>query len=140
MAFLNISVKNKNGVLKQIDEQNYLGLSNCTRLELYSFMLALGYNAGYQSDFEGSKDSLVREEYVKDSNIKHAFAAVYFGEHPDKVEDVADTDKVYAITDKYVNTGFSVITQHLKDYSEHALAMKLLNEMDGIYEEIKDSL
>lgn len=140
MAFLNISVKNKNGILKQIDSQDYLGLGECSRLELYSFMVALGYNSGYASDFDGSKDSLVREEYVKDNNITHAFSALYFCENKEHVEDIASTDKVYPIADKYANTGFSVISDYMKEYSQHSLAMKLIQEMDEMYENIKEDL
>lgn len=140
MAFLNISTKNKSGVLRQIDNQNYLGLADCSRLELYSFMVALGYNAGYTTDFDGPKDSLVREEYVKSNNLNHAFSALYFEDHPDSVEDVANTDKVYSIADKYANTGFSVISDYMKENSPHSLTMKLFAEMDAMYEKYKDEL
>lgn len=142
MAFLNISLENKKDVLNQIDEQNYLGLgnSNCSRLDLYSFMLALGYNAGYAKDFDGPKDSLVREEYVKGNNITHAFSALYFCENKEHIEDIANTDKVYPLADKYANTGFSVISDYIKEYSQHSLAMKLMAEMDEMYENIKGEL
>jgi hypothetical protein len=140
MAFLNISVKNKNGILRKIDAECYLGLDDCTRLELYSFMVALGFASGYPSDFDGAKDSLVREEYTKNNNICYAFSALYFNEHKDKVEEIADTDKVFALADKYANTGFSVMSDYINEYSQNALAMKLLSEMDEMYEEYKDSL
>lgn len=140
MAFLNISVKNKNGILKQIDSQDYLGLEECSRLDLYSFMVALGYNCGYASEFDGPKDSLVREEYVKGNNITHAFSALYFCENKEHIEDIANTDKVYSLADKYANTGFSVISDYMKEYSQHALAMKLMAEMDEMYEKYKEEL
>lgn len=138
MAFLNISNKNKAGILKQIDSQNYLGLFDCSRLELYNFMVALGYRSGYATDFEGSKESFVRGEYV--NNIKHAFSALYFEQNPDSVEEVSDTDKVYSLADKYANTGFSVISDYMKECNEHTLTMKLMAEMDSMYEEIKSEL
>lgn len=140
MAFLNISVKNKNGILRKIDDERYFGLDECTRLDLYSFMVALGFVSGYPSDFDGAKDSLVREEYTKNSNICYAFSALYFNDNKDKVEEIADTDKVFALADKYANTGFSVITDYINEYSQNALAMKLLADMDSLYEEYKDSL
>lgn len=139
MAFLNISVKNKNGILKKIDEECYLGLDECTRLELYSFMVALGFANGYPSDFDGAKDSLVREEYTKNNNICYAFSAIFFNDNKDKVEEIADTEKVFALADKYANTGFSVISDYINEYSQNALAMKLLSEMDELYEQYKDS-
>lgn len=139
MAFLNISVKNKNNILRKIDEESYLGLDECTRLELLGFMVALGFVSGYPSDFDGAKDSLVREEYTKNNNICYAFSALYFYDNKEKVEEIADTDKVFALADKYANTGFSVISDYMKEYSPNALAMKLLADMDDMYEQYKDS-
>ena len=139
MAFLNISSKNKNGILKKIDDERFLGLDDCTRLELYSFMVALGFESGYPSDFDGAKESLVREEYTKNNNICYAFSALYFNDNKDKVEDIADTEKVFALADKYANTGFSVMSDYIKEFSQNALAMKLLADMDAMYEQYKDS-
>ena len=140
MAFLNISVKNKNGILRKIDEERYLGLDDCTRLELYSFMVALGFASGYPSDFDGAKDSLVREEYTKNNNICYAFSALYYNDNKDKVEEIADTEKVFALADKYANTGFSVMSDYINGYSQNALAMKLLSDMDNMYERYKGLL
>lgn len=140
MAFLNISVKNKNGILEKIDEDRYFGLDKCTRLELYSFMVALGFERGYASDFDGAKDSLIREEYTKNSNICHAFSALYYYDNKNKVEDIADKDKVFALADKYANTGFSVISDYIKKHSQNALAMKLMAEIDEMYNEYSTEL
>ncbi len=142
MAFLNISLKNKNGILRKIDEESYLCLDKdkCTRLELFSFMVALGFERGYQSDLEGKKESLVREEYTKNNNMCYAFSALYFNDNKEKVEEIADTDKVFALADKYANTGFSVISDYMNEYSPYSLAMKLLSDMDVMYEKYKDSL
>lgn len=140
MAFLNISVKNKNGILRKIDEERYLGLDKCSRLELFSFMVALGFECGYSSEFEGAKESLVREEYTKNNNLYYVFSALYFNDNKDKVEEIADTDRVFALSDKYANTGFSVISDYIGQHSSYALAMKLLKDMDNIYEKYKDSI
>jgi len=140
MAFLNISVKNKNGVLKQIDSENYLGLADCTRLELYSFMVALGFNRGYGSDFDGAKDSLVREEYVKNNNIYHAFSALYFCENKDNIEDIANTDKTFNTSDRYANTGFNVMEDYMKSYGQAGLTLKLMADMDIMYQKIMEDL
>ena len=140
MAFLNISAKNKNGILRKIDDESFLGLDECTRLELYSFMVALGFERGYPSDFDGAKESLVREEYTRNNNICYVFSALYFNDNKDKVEEIVDTDKVFALADKYANTGFSVMDDYINEYSQNALAMKLLADMDTMYEQYKDSL
>lgn len=138
MAFLNISSKNKNGILRKIDDEHFLGLDECTRLELYSFMVALGFDRGYPSDFDGARESLVREEYTKNNNICYAFSALYFNDNKDSVEEIADTDKVFALADKYANTGFSVMADYINEFSQNALAMKLLADMDAMFEQYKD--
>ncbi len=141
MAFLNISSKNKNGILQKLDDERYFCLhqSACSRLDLFSFMVALGFESGYASDFTGSQESLVREEYAKTNNICYAFSALYFNENKEKVEEIADKDKVFSLADKYANTGFSVMSDFMKDFSSHALAMKLLTDIDKMYDQYKDS-
>lgn len=51
----------------------------------------------------------------------------------------SDTDKVFALADKYANTGFSVMSDYINEYSQNTLAMKLLADMDNMYEQYKDS-
>lgn len=56
------------------------------------------------------------------------------------MEEIADVDKVFALADKYANTGFSVMSDYIKEHDAYALAMKLLANMDEMYEQYKDSL
>ena len=140
MAFLNISVKNRNSILNKIKEERYLGLDDCANLELFSFMVALGFENGYASDFDGAKVSFIREEYTANNNLCYAFSALFFNDNKEKVEEIADKDKVFALADKYANTGFSVISDYMNKYSSYTLAMKLLVDMDEIYEQFKDLL
>lgn len=134
MAFLNISTKNKKGVLSDIDRQNYfcLGNSSLARLGLYNFVLALGYNNGLPTDLDTPKESFVREEYI--NNNRYLYAAVYFSKHEQKcienIESLTDKDNIHILMDKYANTGFSVLADYMKDFGEKALAMKLIAEMD----------
>lgn len=141
MTFLNISSKNKNGILQKLDDDRYFGLNinNCSRLDLFSFMVALGFESGYPSEFDGSKESLVREEYAKTNNICYAFSALYFNDNKEKVEEITDRDRVFALADRYANTGFSVMSDYINEYSPYALAMKLIADMDNMYEKYKDS-
>lgn len=140
MAFLNISVKNKKGVLDTIDRQNYfkLGNSDCARLDLYSFLVALGNHRGYASELEGTKDSFVREEYVKGANIRFAYSAIYFDSFSNaqsEIEHITETDRIFPMMDKYANTGFQIISDYMQQHSEQALAYKLIAEMDTMYEQ-----
>lgn len=139
MAFLNISIKNKKGILDTIDRQNYfkLGNSDCARLDLYSFLVAMGYHRGYASELEGTKDSFVREEYVKNANIRFAYSALYFDSLPhaqSEVEHITETDKVFPLMDKYANTGFNILSDYMHMHADIALAYKLISEIDEMYE------
>ena len=142
MAFLYISNTNKKNILSRIDSENYfhLGLSpkGGNRLKMFTFMAALGYNQGYPSNLEGGKESFIREEYVRDASDRFKFAALYYAhtekEHNSELSNVTQADMVYPIIDKYANTGFSVISDYMKSYTEKELAYKLIGEIDEMYE------
>lgn len=136
MAFLNISTKNKKGVLADVDRQDYfrLGNVNSSRLTLYNFVFALGYNNGLPSDLDAPKESFIREEYVKDLPKRFTYSAAYFATHEkecmDDIEKLTNTDIVFPLIDKYANTGFSVLSDLMKKYDDLALALKLIGDMD----------
>ena len=136
MAFLNISNKNKKGVLADIDRQDYFRLSNSTssRLTLYNFAFALGFNNGLPSELDGPKESLIREEYVKDQPRRFMYSAAYFAAHEtdcmSNLEKITSSDNVFPLADKYANTGFSVLSDLMKRYDDKALALKLIADMD----------
>lgn len=143
MAFLNISIKNKRGILADIDRQNYFCLASPTsRLELYNFALALGINNGLPTEFDSQKESLIREEYV--GNTRFMYSSLYFTTHEQKclenIEDITNTDEIYKLMDKYANTGFSVLADYMKDISGPALAYKLIPEMDEMFEHFLQEL
>lgn len=139
MAFLNISTKNKKGVLADVDRQDYFRLSNSTttRLTLYNFAFALGYNNGLPSELDGPKESLIREEYVKEQPKRFLYSAAYFAAHEnecvDNLEKIASSDNVFHLADKFANTGFSVLSDLMNKYDDKALALKLIAEMDEMY-------
>lgn len=136
MAFLNISTKNKKGVLADIDRQDYFRLSNSSssRLTLYNFAVALGYNNGLPSELDGPKESLIREEYVKDQPKRFIYSAAYFAAHEtdcmNNLEKINSSDNVFPLADKYANTGFNVLSDYMKKYDDRALAIKLIADMD----------
>ncbi len=141
MAFLYISKNHKDGVLKNIDRQNYFGLGNSDldRIDLYTFAVALGYHRGLHTDLEGGKESFIREENVMRNNIRHAFTAIYFADHEtesrENVETLVDSNVTFSLSDSYANAGFSIIQEYMSQYDNHGLCMKLLSEIDKMYEE-----
>lgn len=142
MAFLYISNTNKRNILSKIDSENYfhLGLSpkGGNRLKMFTFMAALGYSQGYPSNLEGGKESFIREEYVREASDRFKFSALYYAhcetEHKSELGNVIQADVVYPIIDRYANTGFSVISDYMKKFTEKELAYKLIGEMDEMYD------
>lgn len=145
MAFLYISKKHKDGVLKNIDHHNYFGLGNSDldRIDLYTFAVALGYHRGLHTDLEGGKESFIREENVMRNNIRHAFTAIYFADHESKakenVETIVDSNITFPLSDSYANAGFSIIQDYMSQYDNHGLCMKLLSEIDKMNEEYQSN-
>jgi hypothetical protein len=145
MAFLNISKKVKNGILADIDRQNYFllgsGASGVNRINLYNFALALGYNQGFPTDLD-AKESFVREENVNHSNLRFMYSAVYFEAHEkkcvDNIENIINTDEIFSLMDKYANAGFSILSDYIKEHGDNALAFKLIAEMDEMNENLND--
>lgn len=141
MAFLYISKNHKEGVVKNIDRQNYFGLDNSSldRIDLYTFAVALGYHRGLHTDLEGGKESFIREENVMRNNIRHAFTAIYFADHEASIkaniEQLTDTNITFPLSDCYANTGFSILNDYMSQYDNHGLCMKLLAEIDQMNEE-----
>jgi len=145
MAFLSISNKVKKDVLKTLDRTDYFHLSNSntSRPDLYNFALALGYKRGYPSDFEDAKESLVREEYV--NNYRFLYSSLYYSEfinkgHKDQLDDLIYSDKTFPYADRYANTGFDIIKDWTSSEPEEVLVFKLIQEMDEMYQNIKDNL
>ena len=135
MAFLNISTKIKKETLKNLDRTDYFHLSNSgtSRLELYNFALALGYKRGYPSDLADAKESLIREEYV--NNSQFLYSSLYYSEfinkgHKDQLDDLIYTEKTFLLADRYANTGFDIIKDFINSESEQTLVFKLIQEMD----------
>ena len=50
-----------------------------------------------------------------------------------------DNNRFFSLADKYANTGFSVMADYINEYSQNALVMKLLADMDELFELYKDS-
>ena len=61
-------------------------------------------------------------------------------DNTDQIDDICNRDEVYALAEKYANTGFDI----LKDWNEHldeeTLFYKLIGWMDNFYQEIKDEV
>jgi hypothetical protein len=99
-------------------------------------VFALGYNNGLPSELDGPKESLIREEYVKDQPRRFLYSAAYFAAHETEcmgnLEKITSSDNVFPLADKFANTGFSVLSDLMKKYDDKALALKLIADMDDM--------
>jgi len=140
---LSISNKYKTELVPQLDASNYfqLSLSECSRRELFNFALALGYKRGYPSDMEKQTSFIRKESLVND---KYLYSSVFFKEvivgDLSKIDAIVDENAVFSITEKYVNTGFSVLKDCMKEMSDENLMYKLLSEIDEMYKDFEEDM
>ena len=135
---LNVDVKNNNELIPQLDNSDYFQLSNqnCSRKELFNFALALGYKRGYPTELE-KRVSLIRREVL--ANDKYLYMSVFFKESLEgdlnNIDKISDEGEVFSIVENYVNTGFSVLKDHMKDLKDEELMYLLIKEMDESYKD-----
>lgn len=141
---LNISSKYNSEIVPQLDVNNYFQLSKsggCSRRELFNFALALGYKRGYPSDLEKQTSFIRKESLVND---KYLYSSVFFKEviagDLSKIDEIVDENAVFSITEKYANTGFSVLKDYMKDMSDENLMYKLLSEIDDMYKDFEEDM
>lgn len=140
---LNVDVKYYTELIPQLDNSDYFRLSNqnCQRKELFNFALALGYKRGYPTELE-KRVSLIRREVL--ANDKYLYMSVFFKEFIEgelcNIDKITDEGEVFSIIENYVNTGFSVLKDYMKDYKDEDVAFMLIKEMDEIYKDFEDDL
>ena len=140
---LNISSKYKTELVPQLDVNNYfqLSLSECSRRELFNFALALGYKRGYPSDME-KQTSFIRKEAL--GNDRYLYSSVFYKEvianDLSKIDAIVDENAVFSVAEEYVNTGFSVLKDYMKEMSDENLMYKLLAEIDEIYKDFEEDM
>lgn len=140
-SVLNISKKNKDEIITKIDNNNFFCLSNqeCSRRDLFNFVLALGLAEGYPTELE-NKEGLIRNEKME--NDRHLYNAVYFteqlNEDSEKIEEILNDDKVFSLIEKYVETGFNKLRTVMKEDSENKFMQDLIKDMNGIYKDFQD--
>lgn len=145
MAFLNINKTQNKGVVKAIDQKNYMKLGKPTsRLDLFTFAVALGYRySSPETDVPlANKESFIRDEYI--GNERHMLSALYYQDYVKvgkaDIDKVIDSNLTFQVAEKYAEDGFQILESEMNQMSELAFTMKLLAEMDLMYDKIKDTL
>ena len=113
-----------------------------TRADLFSFAIAIAKMEDKEPTDIQTVNSFVRTEYL--GNYEALLSALYYEDNlkdnTDQIDDICNRDEVYALAEKYANTGFGI----LKDWNEHldeeTLFYKLIGWMDNLYQEIKDEV
>ena len=59
-------------------------------------------------------------------------------DNTDQIDDICNRDEVYALAEKYANTGFSILKDWNENLDEETLFYKLIGWMDNRYQEIKE--
>lgn len=143
MAQLIVSTSKKvwKELIPALDQKKFFLLcnANCTRRELFNFALALGINEGFPTELDGKND-LFRTERIE--NDRQLYSAVYFNEelegNSDRIEEILHDEKVYHCVEQYAETGFSRISDALRNKSEERFIEELIKEMNEIYMDFKE--
>ncbi len=135
--------------LKEVDAKNGKEWWNSRRLarvmgygKYWNFERAIAKMEGKEPTDIQTVNSFVRTEYL--GNYEALLSALYYEDklkdNTDQIDDICNRDEVYALVEKYANTGFGI----LKDWNEHldeeTLFYKLIGWMDNLYQEIKDEV
>lgn len=87
-------------------------------------------------------NSFVRTEYL--GNYEALLSALYYEDNlkdnTDQIDDICNRDEVYALAEKYANTGFGILKNWNEHLDEETLFYKLIGWMDNRYQEIKDEV
>lgn len=145
MAFLNIVKTQNKNIVKAIDIQDYMKLGKPTsRLDLFDFAVALAarYGAPDINNLITNKESFIRDEYI--GKERYMLASIYFDEHvkqnPQDIDSVIDDNVTFPVAEVYAEEGFNILKDFMQSKGEMLLTHELLQEMDIIYDRIKDSL
>lgn len=129
-------------IINQIDENNYLGLSNSeiSRLELFTFAMALGMDVDIKKDIS-KKESLIRASYLEGQDEEALLLSLFINNIDDKnnLEDCIKKDKIYDLAQKYANQGFDIINSMMCTKPDSIKVLEMIKDLDERYREIIDS-
>lgn len=141
---LNIAKAYDNGFIAEFEKTKYFQLhKNATeRTDLFVFAIAIAMMEAKAPSEIQSVNSFTRVSYIKD--YEALLSALYYEDklkdNTDQIDDICNRDDVYALAEKYANTGFGILKSWNENLDEETLFYKLIGWMDSRYLEIKDEV
>ena len=133
MPFINVDKPKRKSIIEDIvDADNFLGLKN-DRGRLIELGIALGFD---QPTEIKHKDSLYREEYVKNNYELQALmlcSSVYKMPKDGDINYYLSEEVLYSNADKCLNKGLDVIESVSNELPAENASFKLLEELDDLY-------
>lgn len=133
---LYISECHRDGLLKEIENKNILGLNLAKKIDIFFLAVALGLDN--PQDFNGKKDGYFQIHNNVGTSEKSMFGSLLLGleENKDKVDQFANPEINYDIAEKYAEGGFLKLQEKLDaaDWNEELLEKRLLMELNVLYE------
>lgn len=137
---LNIAKAYDNGFITEIEKSKYFQLNknSTTRADLYSFAIAIAMMEEKEPSAPQLVDSFVRTEYL--GNYEALLSSIYFDTqlkgNIENIDNICKRDDVYAMAEKYANTGFGILKEWYETMDEEALYFKLIGYMNDRYNAI----
>lgn len=123
--------------INRIEDTHYLDLHNAmtSRTSLFLFTMALGLET-IPTDFT-QKESFIRTEYLSVKDEAFLYSA-FINQLEDivNIEECVEKDKVFELSQRYVNTGFELINSMIETKPESMVILELIAELDDEYKNI----
>lgn len=138
---INIEKSANNGVVKDIDKSDFLGLGNSStsRGDLFLFATALGLSEGRRKPL-ANKESFVRTSYVEKEFP--LYRCLLFKDsiqnNLDNIDLIQEMDNSFNIAEEYANVGFEKLKEILSQKTDDFLfAQRLIMQNDKMAEKLE---
>jgi len=124
----------KKNIKEKVDQADYLGMSQVSRLELFLLAMAIGKKSPTEVQ---NKDSLVRGEYVhKDLDALPFIISLSIGSNQkeEDIDDLLNDENLFSYAEQCANTGFQVIEDEIEHYNPDDTELEKIIELNDIYE------
>lgn len=74
-------------------------------------------------------------DLIEVADDEHTDERTSLMEYKEDLENIVSTECTFSLADEYANTGFSVLSDYMKNKSEETLMWELLRETDEMFEE-----
>lgn len=121
-------------IITDISNDNYFGLNEIQRSELFSFAMALAVDSVPTQLKNKHQGGLVLDRSI-DSNTKANIYGLFISHLEDKenLEPITQLSNVFKLAEEYANTGFQILDDYKQKKSDVDLIPDLIVELDKLY-------